>query len=104
MYETILSSNSNTCPSSSRLLKVGGQAFIHHWEGDILFKRRRPPTISAGDTPDISTTDGALSRGTEQSSEKVWCDFRRLLRKLIEMGSRVRVTNDGSTPVTLRFW
>ncbi|GIY79413.1 hypothetical protein CDAR_567681 [Caerostris darwini] len=68
--------------------RVSGQAFIHHREGDILFKRDDPPLSPPGDKADISTTDGALSRGARAifgkfscNPSKFSCDFRLPLRK-----------------------
>ncbi|GIY98258.1 hypothetical protein CEXT_725781 [Caerostris extrusa] len=61
---------------------VGRSSFITGRGGRIIQTHSSTtPIISAGDKAGISTTDGAPSRGAEQSSEKVSCDFRPLLRK-----------------------
>ncbi|GIY79414.1 hypothetical protein CDAR_567691 [Caerostris darwini] len=89
--------------------RVGGQASIHHREGDVLFKRirRRPPIISAGDKPDISTTDGALSRGARAIFGESFVQFSPSSAKKgwkWVLGLSSFETNDSPTPVMLRFW
>ncbi|GIY98262.1 hypothetical protein CEXT_725811 [Caerostris extrusa] len=86
--------------------RVGGQAFIHHREGDVLFKRiRQRPPLSP---PVTNLTSRRLMEHFPEAPSNLRRKFRAIFALVcenrIEMGSRVRGTNDGPTPVTLRFW